>query len=429
MHKKISKPVYLDYAATTPVDAKVLKAMQPFFSVEFGNPSSLYKTGRGAKEALEQARKNIAQIINARPEEIIFTAGGSESVNLAILGVSRINTDKKTDKHRKRPTHFISSSIEHHCVLNSLESLKQQNSKVTLVDVDTDGLVNINNLQKSIKPETVLISIMMANNEVGTIEPIAEIGKWLKRINTEREKHGLTRILFHTDACQAAGYLDLNVQELGVDMLSLNGSKIYGPKQTGILYVKSGTSLTPLIYGGGQERSLRGGTENVAGAGGLAKALELVQKNKHRENIRLTELRDYLITGIKKEVYNVLLNGVDSSKLKSNNLSLRVQPKQSHHLILDNRLPNNINFSFPGVEGEALMLYLDAEGFEVSTASACSTANPSEPSHVLMALGRSKQDAMSSIRFTIGKHTKKSDLEKLLKILPNLVNSLRKVKK
>ena len=254
---------------------------------------------------------------------------------------------------------------------------------------------------------------MLANNEIGTIEPVAEIGKWLKHLNTERIKNNLPKIIFHTDACQAAGFLDLNVEKLGVDLMSVNGGKIYGPKQTGFLYVRQGTDLKPLIYGGGQERGLRGGTENVAGVVGLSNALELIQKDLVKENKRLIGLRDYFITNVKKTIQGILLNGPDSKPLKGKELS--------------KRLPNNINLMIKGIEGEALMLYLDSYGICVSTASACSTGS-TEASHVLLAIGKSEQEAKSSIRLTLGKQTNKKEIDYVLKVLPKIVTELRKIK-
>lgn len=426
MHKKYLKSVYLDYAAATPIDFRVQKAMTPFLRGVFGNPSSLHQEGRKAKLAFDQARVDIAKIINAKPSEIIFTAGGSESVNLAIFGIARTYAEWKTnaDLRRKIP-HIITSEIEHHSVINSVKALEGEGYKITFVDVDSEGFIKIDKLKKSIRPETVLISVMYANNEIGAIEPIGEIAKWLKQINTERERNGLTRILFHTDACQAAGILDLNVQRLGVDLMSINGSKIYGPKQSGVLYIRSGINIEPLVYGGGQERGLRGGTENVAGAVGLAKALSLVDNHREKENQRLLSLSNFLIKQIKTRILNVLLNGAENGQLKvyKNN-------KQQQNIRHDQlkRLPNNINFTFKGVEGEALMLYLDARGFEVSTASACSTGN-TEASHVLLAIGRGQEQAQSSIRFSLGKFTTLNDLKNLMKILPKLVKDLRNVRK
>lgn len=406
--KRLKKNIYLDYASTTPVDPEVKKVMDPFFSLQFGNPSSLHKQGREAKVAIESARNKIANCINAKGSEIVFTAGGTESVNLAVLGVAK-NSLKKD--------HLITSAIEHDCVLNSFKALETEGYKTSFVSVDKNGFVNLEELKKSVRPETVLISIMYANNEIGTVQPIAEIGKWLKIINTERLKKGLTRILFHTDACQATGYLDMNVQKLGVDLMSVNGSKIYGPKQTGFLYVKSGVNLKPNIYGGGQEKEIRSGTENVPGIVGLAKALELVQLTRESENQRIGKLRQYLIAELLK-MPNVLLNGVESRELK-------VNTKESNNI---RSLPNNINVIFEGLEGEALMLYLDSYGISVSTASACN-ATKNDPSHVLMAIGRTETQAKSGIRLSLGKYTKKSELEYLIKILPEIVFTLRGIKK
>ncbi len=390
--KSSKKNIYLDYAATTPLDGRVKKAMAPFWSGKFGNPSSLYKQGREAKEAIEDARLRIAEIIGARPSEIIFTAGGTESVNLAIRGVA------------KSSSHIITTAIEHHSVLRTCEALQQQGLKVTYAPVDSDGFASINEIKKAVRPETILISVMYANNEIGTIEPIAQIGKWLKNLNAERARQNLPRIIFHIDACQAAGSLDLNVDRLGVDLMSVNGSKIYGPKQTGFLYKRGGVKINPLIYGGGQERDLRSGTENVPGVVGLAEALDIANSTRVKQSVSLVMLRDYFIKELFKKIPKIILNG-----------SQQV------------RLANNINISIPGVEGEALMLYLDSYNISVSTGSACATSS-TDPSHVLLAIGRSKQDASSSIRFTLGKATTKKDLSYVLKVLPGVVGELRQLK-
>jgi cysteine desulfurase len=412
--KKV-KSTYLDYAAATPINLEVLKAMRPFLTKEFGNPSSVYARGHRAKLALGYSRDNIAKILNCNSKEIIFTAGGTESVNLAILGFAKTLQNKKA--------HFITSQIEHHCVLNSFEYLKQQGFKTTFLPVDKNGFIILDELKKAVKPETVFISLMYANNEIGTVQPIQEIGKWLKNLNHEREVKGLAKIVFHTDACQAAGYLDLNVKNLNVDLMTLNGSKIYGPKQTGILFKNSAVKIEPLFYGGGQEMGLRPGTENVAGFVGLAKALELVQKNKDTEFQRLKVLKDNLVSSVKALIPNILLNNYAQEELKDN-LNNNKYLKSFNH----SALPNNLNICFDGVEGEALLFYLDSYGFEVSTASACNTFNTGEPSHVLLAIGRSKQEAKSSIRITLGKYTKQDDIIRLMKILPKLVTKLRKVK-
>ena len=383
--------IYLDHAATTPLDPMVKKAMEPFWNQKFGNPSSLYKQGREAKLAVEESRKTIADLIGARPQEIIFTAGGTESINLAIFGVAK----------QYQKVHVITTKIEHHAVLRSCEALQGWGKDVTYLNVDGEGFIKLDELKKAIKPHTVLVSVMYANNEVGTIEPIEQISKLLRQINIERAKKKLSRILFHTDACQAAGALDINVNRLGVDLMTINGSKIYGPKQVGILYVRAGIKLEPIIYGGGQEQDLRSGTENVPGIVGLAKALELAEKNKVKENFRLQKLRDYFI---KKMVSGTILNGA-----------------------VDRRLPNNINICFNGIEGEALMLYLDAYNIAVSTGSACATSL-TDPSHVLLAMGKTSQQAQSSIRVTLGKSTTKKQLDYVLKVLPEVTKLLAQSK-
>ncbi len=407
MFPKVKKPkklIYLDHAAATPLDPQVKKAMEPFLAEKFGNPSSLYQKGREAKQAINDARVVIARLINARPSEIIFTAGGTESVNLAIFGVARMDTNTKTNKHGT--SHFITSSIEHHCVINCFKALAGEGNKVTFAEVDEQGFISLEKLKKAVRPETVFISVMLANNEIGTIEPVEEIGKWLKGENQRRLKKDQQPIIFHTDACQAAGFLDLDVNRLHVDLMSVNGSKIYGPKQSGFLYVRSGVNLKPLIYGGGQEHGMRSGTENVAAIVGLAKAFELAQQDKEDESQKLFNLSGRLIKGVKRGIKNIIINGTELGK----------------------RLPNNINLTIKGLEGEALMLYLDSYGISASTSSACSTGI-TEASHVLLALGRTQAEAKSSIRFTLGKGTKKSEIDFVIKILPGLVKELRKVSK
>ncbi|MCX6797452.1 MAG: cysteine desulfurase family protein [Candidatus Doudnabacteria bacterium] len=394
---KPKKITYLDYAATTPIDPLVKKVMLPFFDVKFGNPSSLHCKGREARQAMEDGRKKIANLIGARPEEIIFTAGGTESVNLAIFGLAR--------QYQPKQCHLIASKIEHQAVLNSFETLKKEGFSVTLINVDKNGSVEFNEFKKAVRPETKLVSIMHANNEIGAIEPIAEIGKWLKGENVKRKTLRLSPVIFHTDACQSAGFLDLNVNRLGVDLMTINGSKIYGPKQAGILFVKNGVRLRSLIRGGGQEQGLRSGTENVPGIAGLVKALELVHANRKKESKRLSGLRDYVIEKINKKIKNVFLNGS-----------------------LGNRLPNNINITIKDVEGEALLLYLDACGICVSTGSACESQNVNM-SHVLLAIGLTPHRAKESIRVTLGKYTTKNDLDYFIKKLSECVVMIRKIKR
>ena len=398
---KMKKLIYLDHAATTPLDSKVKAAMEPFWSKNFGNPSSIYQAGIAAKEALSQARNKIAEILSAKASEIIFTAGGTESANLAILGVSRALAPSLPKD--KKPGHIITTRIEHPAVLNSILALKEEGISFTALPVDKYGLINLEQIKKAVKPETILISIMYANNEIGTIEPIAEIGKLLKKINKERKNNKLPKIYFYTDACQAAGYLDLNVEKLAVDLLTLNGSKIYGPKGSGILYVRAGTPLKPLIFGGGQENGRRSGTENAPAYIGLAKALELVQKNKDQESKRLKKLSQKLIDGILKTIPKTFLNG---------------HPEK--------RLPNNVSITILDIEGEALLLYLDRYGICVSTGSACHSQTL-EPSHVLQAIGLPREIIHGSLRLTLGKKTTNKDIDYVLKVLPGIVKKLRQL--
>ncbi len=399
MVKKLAKNVYLDYAATTPTRPEVIKAMAPFWNEEFGNPSSLYGFGARAKAAVDEARKSVAQVFGGKQEEFVFTAGGSESLNLAIIGAARAYR-----KQNKFGGHIISSNIEHKTVLECLNQLESEGFSITKLNVDNQGFFKVADVQKAIEKDTFLVTLIYTNNEIGTVEPISEIGKMLIGLNKKREKEYLPKIYFHTDACQAAGLLDINVHKLGVDMLSINGSKIYGPKQTGCLYVKKGTNLEPVIYGGGQEKGLRSGTENVPGIIGFAKALELAQKDKVKEAKRLIQLRDWFIKEVTKKIADIKLNGP----------------------VGNSRLANNISLSFKGCDGEALMFYLDAKGFTVSTGSAC-TSSSSEPSHVLEAIGLDSEYISGSIRITLGRYVAKQDLVRFLNILPGVIGSQRKM--
>ncbi len=394
---KIKKIIYMDYAATTPVAIEVKKEMEKYWSKIYGNPSSLHSLGRMAREAIDNARSRIAKILNCGTDEVIFTAGGTESDNLAIFGVAH--------KYKDYGKHIIVSKIEHHAILRPCEVLEKEGFEITYLDIDKDGIVNLEKLAKSLRKDTILVSIMYANNEIGTIQPISEIAKIISDFKFRMQNERKTLPLFHTDACQAAGFLDLNVKNLGVDLMTLNGSKIYGPKQIAILYKKSGVKLEPLIYGGGQEFNLRSGTENLPLIVGLAKALELVEKNKKFEVKRLTKLRDYFIKKILKLIPQSILNG---------------------HAI--KRLPNNINVSILGVEGESVILMLDDYGICASTGSACNSKSL-EPSHVIMALGKAeaKEIAHSSIRFTLGKFTNKKEINYVLKVLPGIIERLRSI--
>jgi cysteine desulfurase len=401
------KRIYMDHAATTYLDPRVKKAMESFWLEKFGNPSSIYKEGREAKRAVESARSEIAKIIKAKPEEIIFTSGGTESDNLAIFGVARnfvsLKTGNKgnlTETKFSGSPHIITTKFEHHAVLNPCKFLEKNNFDVTYLDVDKEGIVNPKDVEKALRPETILVSIMYANNEIGTIQSIAEIGKILK--NHKAMPTG-RQAVFHTDACQAAGYLDLNVEKLGVDLMTINGSKIYGPKGVGLLYAKKGIKLEPFMRGGEQERKIRPGTENVPGIIGLASAIIISQKEKNKEAKRLAVLRDYFIKRLTAEIPKTFLNGHPGM-----------------------RLPNNINVSILGTEGESIVLYLDELGVACSTGSAC-TSESLEPSHVIMALGKPYEYGHGSVRFTLGRHNTKKDIDYVMKILPNIIKKLRSI--
>jgi cysteine desulfurase len=417
--KPAKHTIYLDHAATTYLRPEVVKAMKPFEHDKFGNPSSLYKKGREGSDAIQEARRNTAEILCCKPSEIIFTAGGTESVNLAIFGIARAY-----ELATKQKGHIISSTIEHHAVLRSLEALAEEGWQITLVNVDKEGFVNMSELQKAVRKNTVLISIMYANNEIGTIEPINSIGKWLSGFNKDRQRKKMPKIYFHTDACQAAGSLELDVNHLGVDLLSLNGSKVYGPKQTGLLYVKSGSRIRPLIFGGGQEKGLRSGTENVAGIVGMAAALQSAQKERIKENKRLRLLRNYLIDQLFKKIPNISLNGPSELGVVINDSREKIKTTRTRKVSAPLRLTNNVNVSLDGIEGETLMLYLDSYNVAVSTGSAC-TSTSNDPSHVILALGYSKARALSSIRFSLGKKTNKTDIDYVLKVLPPVIEQLR----
>ncbi|MBI2473425.1 aminotransferase class V-fold PLP-dependent enzyme [Candidatus Uhrbacteria bacterium] len=383
--------VYLDHAATTPLDPRVYEAMLPYLTEHFGNPSSFHSIGKTVKDAVDQAREQVAHLLHVRSDEILFTSGGTESDNLAILGYAR--------KNQEQGKHLITTRIEHHAVLEAMLHLeKKEGFEVTYLETDRDGLISPEQVEAALREDTILVSIMYANNEIGTIEPIAVIGNMIQKWREVRKRPALK---FHTDACQASEYLELDVESLHVDMLTLNGSKMYGPKGIGLLYVKRGIKLQPLQFGGAQERALRPGTENVAGIIGMAKALELAQKDRENESIRLIPLRDRLIEGIQSSLKKTRLNG---------------HPQQ--------RLPNNVNISIMDIEGEALILYLDAHGIYASTGSACTSASL-DPSHVILALGLPYEVAHGSVRFTLGHSTTNEDIEYVIQTLPALVQKLR----
>ncbi|MFL5800598.1 MAG: cysteine desulfurase NifS [Roseiflexaceae bacterium] len=379
--------IYLDHAATTPVDERVLAAMLPFFSERFGNPSSIHRLGRAALEALDEARETVAAILGASRKEIIFTGGGSEADNLAIKGVALAR------REAGKGAHIITSAIEHHAVLHVVEQLAAFGFESTLLPVDCDGLVSPDDLRAAIRPDTVLASIMYANNEIGTVQPLAELGA----ICHERG------VLLHTDAVQAAGSLALDVDELNVDLLTLAAHKFYGPKGVGALYVRRGVPLLPLINGGGQERRRRAGTENIAGIVGMAAALRLAEERRPSYVEHCAALRDRLIAGIRARIPDAYLNG---------------HPTR--------RLPNNANLAFDGVEGESVLLLLDQQGIAASSGSAC-TSGALEASHVLLALGLPHERAIGTVRFTAGKDTTAEEIDYVLDVLPQLIEQLRSV--
>ena len=375
--------IYLDNAATTAVSPEVLTAMLPYFTECYGNPSSIHSTGRDAHKAVDAARRQVAAAINADPAEIYFTAGGSESDNWAIKGTAFAKKDKGN--------HIITTAIEHHAVLHTCQWLEKQGFEVTYLPVDENGLVSVEDVEKAITDKTILISIMAANNEIGTIEPIAEIGA------LARSKG----ILFHTDAVQAVGAIPLDVKAMNIDMLSMSGHKFHGPKGIGALYVRKGVRLDTLIAGGAQERGKRAGTENLPGIVGIGKAIEIATRDMEANAERMTRLRDKLIHGILEEIPDVRLNG---------------HPTR--------RLPNNVNVSVRYIEGEALLLRLDLAGIAGSSGSAC-TSGSLDPSHVLLAIGLPHEIAHGSLRLTLGTDTTEADIDEVLDKLPGIVKNLR----
>jgi cysteine desulfurase len=377
------KRIYLDYAATTPTHPDVVKAMLPYFTEAFGNPSSIHSYGQEAKGAIEEARVKVASLISARGEEIVFTSGGTGADNFAIKGVAFAN--------ESRGNHIITSSVEHHAVIETCKFLERRGFRVTYLPVDGYGLVDLDDVRKAITDKTILISVMRANNEMGTIEPIAEIDKIAKEAG----------VYFHTDAVQAVGHIPVDVNELGVDLLSMSAHKLYGPKGVGALYIRKGTKLTPFMHGGEQERRRRASTENVPGIVGFGKAAELARQEMSEEAERLTCLRDRLIKGLLEQIDHTRLNG---------------------HPIM--RLPNNVNVSVDFVEGESMLLNLDLEGICASTGSACSSSSL-EPSHMLLAIGLSHEQAHGSLRFSLGKWTTEEEIERVLDVLPSVVAKLR----
>jgi cysteine desulfurase len=377
--------IYLDHASTTPADPEVVAAMLPWYSEGFGNPSTVYSLGLKSAQAVQYARDSIAQSIGAEPDEIYFTSGGTESDNWALLGT--------VDAQGKKGRHLVTSTIEHHAVLETMEYLEKRGYEVTKVPVDSGGLVDPDDVRRALRPDTILVSIMHANNEVGTIQPIAEIGKITREAG----------VLFHTDAVQTAGKIPLDVSELGADMLSMSGHKFYGPKGVGLMYLRKRTRISPLLHGGGQEKGRRAGTHNVPGIVGMAKALELAAGRMSEDAAREAELRDRLWAGLQANIESIYLNGD-----------------------LTHRLAGNLNVRLDGIEGESMILMLDMEGICVSSGSACTTGSL-EPSHVLLALGIPQESAHGSLRVTLGRSTTDEHIDHFIRVFPPIVARLREM--
>jgi cysteine desulfurase len=374
----------MDHGAGMPLDSRVLEAMKPYFLENYGNPSSSHSFGNIAKEALSSSREKIAALVGAeKPQEVIFTSGGTESNNLAIKGVAFRNKEKGN--------HIITTAIEHISVINICKYLQRQGFEVTFVPVDKEGKVYLQKLEDAISDKTILISVMYANGEIGTIQPIKEIGKLARE----------SKVTFHVDAVAAAGKVPINVVEENIDLMSLSSNDLYGPKGVGALYIKKGTKIQPVIQGGGQERGLRSGTENIPGVVGMGKTAEITQKEMEKEGKRLTELRDRLIKGVLEKIDYSFLNG---------------------HPV--DRVPDNANLRFSYIEGESLILGLDMLGIQVSSGSAC-TSKTLEPSHVLLAIGLAHEEAHGSLVFTMGRQNSVEDVDYVIEVLPDVVNKLR----
>lgn len=375
--------IYFDNAATTQVRAEVFEAMQSYFTENYGNPSSIYEMARKSKNAVEAAREKTASVLCAQPKEIYFTGCGTESDNWAIKGVA--------ESYASKGNHIITTSIEHHAVLHTCEYLEKHGYEVTYLPVDKYGIINIEDLKNAIRPTTILITVMFANNEIGSVQPIEEIGAIAK-------EHG---ILFHTDAVQAVGHIPIDVKKMNIDLLSLSAHKMYAPKGVGALYIKTGVKITPLLHGGAQERNRRGGTENVAGIVALGTAIELMQKEMEEETARLVFLRDKLINGILGSIPYTRLNGHPTK-----------------------RLPGNVNITFEFIEGESILLMLDMKGISASSGSAC-TSGSLDPSHVLLSTGLPHELAHGSLRLSLGRYNTEAEVDAILEILPPIIERLR----
>lgn len=394
--------IYLDNSATTPVDPQVLEAMLPYFSDKFGNASSVHAFGQEARSAVDNSRHTIARFLNCKSTEVIFTSGGSESDNLAIKGIISYQITNGNELTNRKKPHVITSAFEHHAVLDTIKELESDGKiEATYVKPNKEGLIEVADIKKSIKDNTILVSIMYVNNEIGTVQPIRLIGQMIEKRNDEirMANDERSRIYFHTDAVQAAEYFEMNVDYLHVDLLSMSAHKIYGPKGIGLLYIRSGTPIEHQIVGGSQEYKKRAGTENVVGIVGFAKTVELLEKSRNQE---IEKLRDKLIDGLLK-IPNSFLNG--SREFRS---------------------PANVNISFINAEGESILLNLDMEGIAVSTGSAC-TSGSLEPSHVLISMGKKPEECHGSIRFTLGRSTTETEIDRVLVVTPPIIEKLRKM--
>lgn len=385
---KNKKRIYFDYAATTPIDPQVIKVMLPYFRQSFGNTGSVHSFGQEAKNAVEKSRKIVADLIKAQSSEIIFTSSATESNNLALKGIAFASASA-----HNQGKHIIISSIEHPCIMETAKWLKKQGFKITYLPVNHQGLINLEDLKKAIKKETILVSIIHASNEIGTIQPIAEIGK----ICRERG------VYFHTDATQSFGKILIDVNQMKIDLLSASAHKIYGPKGVGCLFVREGVKIEPILHGGGQEKGLRSSTLNVSGIVGFAEACKIANKRMKLDAEKQLKLRNKLIKSILKKIPNSYLNGS-----------------------AQDRLPNNVNLRFDKVEGEAILIHLDLLGIAASTGSACSSNNL-EPSHVLLAIGLKEEQSHGSLRLTLGRWTTEKEVDFLLKVLPGIIKNLRKI--
>ncbi len=383
---RMKRKVYLDNNSTTPVDPRVLNAMLPYLKDRWGNPNNIHEWGREAREAVENARRNVAKMLNCEAREIYFTSGGTEGNNMVIKGIAFANMDEGK--------HIITTAIEHKCVLNTCKWLEKQGFEITYLKVDSEGFVDMNHLEESLRKDTILVSVMLANNEIGTIEPLEEIVKIV------REK---SDAYVHTDACQAIGKIEVNVRKLDVDAMTISGHKFYAPKGIGAVYLRTGVKIEPLLHGGGQERDVRSGTENVPGIVGIGRAAELVIKELENDKNKLRAMQKKLINGVLDSIDDVLLNGPND---------------------LEKRLPGNANFSIKYIEGEALILKLDDYGIAASTGSACSSKQLI-PSHVLTAIGLKPEVAHGSVRFSAGRFNEQEDIDYVLEVLPKVVEELR----